>query len=259
MKNQIKLINNVSSDVLDATRKSKIFFLDLNILESNPMNKIYEDQDTIDDLEELEESIKEIGLQQPITVTKSDNNYVLLSGHRRIKALKKLFNSNDEIKYNGIVLQRNNVPAIIQYEYTTKEEQFKALVASNCYRRLSKETNKKIIAEAVKIYNIQLTNGKVVSGRTRDNIAKLANVSGRSIQRYVDIGQKGKLVKMKEGSQEEDLYQTIKNKLDRIKKYFTSIDTSNIKDLSNLKSAAISTIYVMVQKLDIDPKELWIK
>ena len=232
MERQISLINNEDFDSLDKSKKSKIYFLALQDLKSNPLNRIYEDQDTKEDLDELIESIRETGLQQPLTVSKSDSGYVLLSGHRRMKALTQLFEQGSEVRYNGLVLAEDNVPVIIQYVYRTKEEQFKALVASNCYRHLSKDANMKLIAEAVKIYNKQLSKGETHPGRTRDNIAKIANVSGRSVQRYVDVGKKGEPVKMKKEKKEASSSDQILKKLESIIKTVSSI---NLKDYQNLE------------------------
>lgn len=236
MERQISLINNEDFDSLDKSKKSKIYFLALQDLKSNPLNRIYEDQDTKEDLDELIKSIRETGLQQPLTVSKSDSGYVLLSGHRRMKALTHLFENRIEVKYNGLILAEDNVPVIIQYVYRTKEEQFKALVASNCYRHLSKETNRKLIAEAVKIYNKLLSKGETDPGRTRDNIAKIANVSGRSVQRYVDIGKKGEPVKMKKEKIEAPSSDQIMKKLDSIIKTVSLID---LKDYPNLEKKLI--------------------
>ncbi len=224
MDRQISLINNEEFDSLDKVKKSKIYFLCLQDLKSNPLNQIYEEQDTEEDLEELVISIRENGLQNPLTVSKSNTGYVLLSGHRRLKALSKLFGEKKEVKYNGIVLGEDNIPVIIQYVYKTQEEQFRALVASNCYRHLSKETNKRLIAEAVKIYNRMLSKGELDPGRTRDNIARLANVSGRSVQRYVDIGKKGSKVKMKTEAKEQSSADQLLKKLDSFSKVVSSID-----------------------------------
>ena len=232
MESQISLINNEEFDSLDKAKKSKIYFLCLQDLKTNPLNQIYEEEDTQEDLEELILSIRESGLQQPLTVSKSDSGYVLLSGHRRMKALTHLFDEGIEVRYNGLILAEDNVPVIIQYVCKTKEEQFRALVASNCYRHLSKETNKKLIAEAVKIYNKQLSSGNTDPGRTRDSIAKIANVSGRSVQRYVDIGKKGKPVKMKEEKKETlSSFNQIMKKLDSIIRTISSIELGDYGNL----------------------------
>ena len=267
MEKQISLINNEDFDSLDKSKKSKIYFLALQDLKSNPLNRIYEDRDTKEDLDELIDSIKEAGLQQPLIVSKSDSGYVVLSGHRRMKALTRLFDEGIEVSYNGLVLAEDNVPVIIQYVYKTKEEQFKALVASNCYRHLSKETNRKLIAEAVKIYNKQLSEGNTDPGRTRDNIARIANVSGRSVQRYVDIGKKGEPVRMKGQEKEtntpeknalQDDRKKLIKKMSSLENRFTDLETSDFSqdDLEDFKTAAIPLINVIMQWLDIDAGEL---
>ncbi len=236
MERQLSLINNEDFDSMDKAKKSKIYFLCLQDLKSNPLNQIYEEQDTEEDLEELIISIRENGLQNPMTVSKSNTGYVLLSGHRRMKALSKLFAEEEEVKYNGIVLGEDNIPVIIQYVYKTQEEQFRALVASNCYRHLSKETNKKLIAEAVKIYNRMLSEGEIDPGRTRDNIAKIANVSGRSVQRYVEIGKKGTKVKMKTEAEKQSSTDRLLKKLDSFSKTVSAI---NLATYGNLEEKRI--------------------
>ncbi len=264
---QLKLINTESFDSIEKARKSKVCFLPLTDLSTNPQNWIYEDLDTKEDLDELIESIQKTGLQQPLIVTRSDTGHVLLSGHRRLKALKQLFSEGIEVRYNDLIVTEEHIPVIIQHVYRTKEEQFKALVASNCYRHLSKEANKKLIAEAVKIYNRQLMEGNTDPGRTRDNIAKIANVSGRSVQRYVDIGKKGEPVKMKDQENkvcipDENVLETDRKKLIKklvsLENRFTDLETGNYsqEDLQDIKVAAIPLINIIMQRLDIDAGEL---
>lgn len=260
---QISLLNTEPFDSVDKARKSKVCFLPLAELSSNPLNWIYEDLDTKEELDELIRSIKETGLQQPLIASRSETGgYVLLSGHRRLKAMKQLFEKGTEVRYNDLIVTDEHIPVIIQQVYKTKEEQFRALVASNCYRHLSKETNMKLISEAVKIYNNQLSSGKNESGRTRDNIARIANVSGRSVQRYVDFGKKGEPVKMKDSVKNETVQQAERKKLMKrlasMENYFTGMDTSNYNqdDLQKMKAEAIPLINVIMQRLDIDVGEL---
>ncbi len=265
---QISLLNTESYDTIDRARKSKIYFLALQDLSTNPLNWIYEDLDTKEDLDELIESIKDTGLQQPLIASRSDNGgHILLSGHRRLKALKQLFSHGIEVRYNDLTITEDCIPVIVQYVYRTKEDQFKALVASNCYRHIGKETNKKLIEEAVKIYNKQLSSGKMESGRTRDNIARIANVSGRSVQRYVDIGRKGEPAKMKDSREEpqtdektmrQDERKKLLKKLTSLENCFTDLDTGiySQDDLQEMKTEAIPLINIIMQRLDIDVSEL---
>jgi len=62
---------------------------DVNILDiTSPKNQL---RSTMNDLEELAESIKKIGLLQPIIVrTNSSNNFEIVAGNRRFSACKKL-------------------------------------------------------------------------------------------------------------------------------------------------------------------------
>ena len=100
---QISLLNTESYDTIDRARKSKVCFLPLTDLSTNPLNWIYEDLDTKEDLDELITSIREAGLQQPLIASSSKTGgHVLLSGHRRLKALQQLFSEGEEVRYNGL-------------------------------------------------------------------------------------------------------------------------------------------------------------
>ena len=265
---QISLLNTESYDTIDRARKSKVCFLPLTDLSTNPLNWIYEDLDTKEDLDELITSIREAGLQQPLIASSSKTGgHVLLSGHRRLKALQQLFSEGEEVRYNGLSVTEEKIPVIVQYVYKTKEEQFRALVASNCYRHISKETNRKLIEEAVKIYNKELSSGKMESGRTRDNIARIANVSGRSVQRYVDIGKKGEPARMKDSEKEDPFSEETVRQIERkkllkklasLENSFTDLDPGffSQEDLQEMKAEAIPLINIILQRLDIDASEL---
>lgn len=47
-------------------------------------------RDEVGDVTELADSIRSVGLLQPLAVTKADDGYVVVAGHRRLAALKKL-------------------------------------------------------------------------------------------------------------------------------------------------------------------------
>ena len=76
---QISLLNTESFDSVEKTRKSKVCFLPLADLGSNPLNWIYEDLDTEEELDELIGSIKETGLQQPLIASRSETGGYVLS------------------------------------------------------------------------------------------------------------------------------------------------------------------------------------
>jgi len=181
----INLQNNIDpNSVLDA-KKDKIYYYPLNSLKPNPLNYIYEQEDSLEEMEELKESIIKNGLQQPITVTRSGDSLIVMSGHRRCKALNKIFKEQDTVKFNGKDINVDTVPLIIQAEYKTEEEQFNCLVASNKYRTIKPATTAKIIEKAKSYYETQVSEGIKEKGRTRDKIAKIAGVSGRTVERYL--------------------------------------------------------------------------
>ena len=61
---------------------------------------------------------------------------------------------------------------------------------------------------------------------------------------------------MKEDGPRKSQTDKLKTKLTGIEKYFTNLDISEIDDLASLKQIAIPAINVMIQRLDIDLKEL---
>lgn len=63
------------------------------------------------DIEALKDSIKQVGLLQPISVYQKDDNYICLMGHRRLTAFLALYKENKE-KYHsipGIITNDSNI------------------------------------------------------------------------------------------------------------------------------------------------------
>ena len=83
----INLNNNVDPNSINDAKKDKIYYYPINSLTKNPLNAIYEADDTPEELLELKESILLNGLQQPITVSRSGDSLVVMSGHRRCKVM----------------------------------------------------------------------------------------------------------------------------------------------------------------------------
>lgn len=121
--------------------------------------------------EELLESIKTNGILEPIIIRLIDNDtYEILSGHRRVKALKEL----------GI----DNVPSIIKD--LNDDEATITMVDANLKREHILPSEKayayKMKLEAIKHQG--KTYGQVVH-KSRDDISD--NESGRQVQRYIRL------------------------------------------------------------------------
>ena len=121
--------------------------------------------------EELEESIKENGLLQPIIARSfSAGTYEIINGHRRVEVCREL----------GI----QTIPAIVRD--MTKDEAVIAMVDSNLQREHLLPSEKafayKMKLEALKHQG--KTYGQVVH-KSRDNISD--SESGRQVQRYIRL------------------------------------------------------------------------
>lgn len=233
----INLQNNIDPNSINDAKKDKIYYYPLNALRPNPLNYIYEEDDSADEMDELKESIIKNGLQQPITVTKSGDVLYVMSGHRRCKALYKIFKEQDTVKFNGKDINVDSVPLIIQADYKSEEEQFNCLVASNKYRTIKPTTTAKIIEKAKSYYDQQVNNGVKEKGRTRDKIAKIAGVSGRTVGRYL---------KQSKNSDAKKIINKI-NSATRSIKYlkiydYPNMDRLDIRDALDKLSNAIDTV-----------------
>lgn len=106
-------INQWKRDIFEQARK-EINEKEINVNQNNisiPMHKIKSFEENPfklsgkEDLEELAESIKDEGLLNPIILWKKDDNYIILSGHNRVEALKML--GYESLQSDMYVLKEN--------------------------------------------------------------------------------------------------------------------------------------------------------
>lgn len=111
--------------------------IDITLIKTNPFQPrlIFKN----DSLQELAESIKENGLIQPIVVRKKERGFELISGERRLRAVKQL--------------GYNEIPAIVKDKITDKESMLMALIENiqreditpieqaECYKKIMEENN----------------------------------------------------------------------------------------------------------------------
>ena len=77
--------------------------IDIDLLEDNP----YDQRKKVGDIESLAESIKERGLQNPISVVKVKDHFIIAHGHRRTYAFRHL--------------KRKKIPAFVRKESTSED------------------------------------------------------------------------------------------------------------------------------------------
>jgi ParB family chromosome partitioning protein len=97
-------ITSFEQNIIDSTPKNEIMEIPISEIRSNPYQpRIHFDDDA---LQELADSIKEIGVLEPIIVKKSIKGYELVAGERRTKA--------------SVLAGRQTIPAIIK-DFTDQE------------------------------------------------------------------------------------------------------------------------------------------
>lgn len=132
-----------------------------------------------DEIEELKASIEMFGLQQNLVVRESDSKYKLISGHRRLKALKELFDEGHE--------EFRTIPCKIESEIDDAKTELQLIFANSTSRELSdyEKTHQAIrIKELLKDLK---TNGVKIPGKMRNLVAEVLNVSPTQVGRMESI------------------------------------------------------------------------
>ena len=128
---------NVDMNAVDESAKNPVNEISVNIIKVNP----FQPREDFDEakLKELAESIKQNGLIQPITVRKSGEGYVLISGERRLRAVKL-------IGYEKVAAYVFDKPAETDEKLlelalieNIQREDLNAMELSDSYRKLSQE------------------------------------------------------------------------------------------------------------------------
>lgn len=132
-----------------------------------------------DEIEELKASIEMFGLQQNLVVRESDSKYKIISGHRRLKALKELFSEGHE--------EFRTIPCKIESEIDDAKTELQLIFANSTSRELSdyEKTHQAIrIKELLKDLK---TNGVKIPGKMRNLVAEVLNISPTQIGRMESI------------------------------------------------------------------------
>lgn len=194
-KNLEQNINNSNEEVVD-----KVIKVDINKIKKNKnnfYNEIYE-------LEALEESLKEVGQIEPIKITK---DYVVLSGHRRLEALKRI--GSEEVLANIVNESDDNVLFLIE---------------ANRYRiKTKEELNEEVLNLKEYFLNLE-KKGEKPKGRLRDLIAEKLGVSSSTVARTLN---QNKTILTEEEIIEKE-FKKIQNSIKKIEKYKLN---ENTKDL----------------------------
>ena len=162
------------------TATGEIVNIDLDRIEEDSRNFYSIDQS---ELEALAGNIELVGQLDPVVVrkcTENPNSYILLSGHRRCRALRLLRNEGKE--------QFKTVKAIVRD--TDSSPEFEELVLifanSNTRKMSSADLNKQTERVTELLYKLQ-EQGVVFPGRMRDHVADACRISKSKLARLQAI------------------------------------------------------------------------
>jgi len=168
----------------------------IRISENNPRKKFNESS-----IKELSETIKEFGLLQPILVRSEDEYYIVISGERRLRALRLLKQEKVPCLIKKVSKQQNLEISLIE---NIQREQLDAIEEAVVYKELIEQykltqeevslrvgKNRSTIANRVRLLNLPATiqalvaNGQLTEGQVRPLVsiksAALQEKLGREI------------------------------------------------------------------------------
>lgn len=156
----------------------KIEHIPLDRIQPSPNNNY-----SVEDVGELKASIEMYGLQQNLVVRiKDDGSYELISGHRRLKAMKELRcegNSDFEKAPCKIIKSTDDIQAELQ------------LILANSTTRILTDAEKTL--QAARLHELLQKlqeSGYQLTGRKREIVAQLMGVSSAQVQRMDSINKK---------------------------------------------------------------------
>ena len=166
-----------------AVNEFKVTYIPLEQLVSNPRNEGF----TMDDIEELKTSIREVGLEQNLVVVPDGAKFRILTGHRRYLALKALFDEGLE--------KFRTVPCIVKdlskidLPLSEDSKELYAIATTNLENRRCSDADKlKLMAMLSQVYDELKANGYDRLGKRRDFLADRLGISSAGVQilSYVD-------------------------------------------------------------------------
>ncbi len=196
-----KSIENQNERIVD-----KVVEVDINKIKVNPLNFYDENYD----LDNLCESIKQFGLIEPLQITK---DYILVSGHRRYNACKRIGMDKVVAKFiNG----ENDIEMKI--------------VEANRQRKKSKAEEEREVYVLKKYYDDLQKRGIRPKGRIRTLIAEATGMSVATVQRRLANDTNLKKPK-KEVSEFEKFQKQITSIVNKIEKEKLQFENPKIIDL----------------------------
>lgn len=144
-----------------------------------PIDKIIENENnnySIDDIDDLKDSIKTVGLKQNLDVMKlPDGYYKLLTGHRRFTALKELAQEDDKFKF--VPCSITDIDSVKLPVSEESKEKYLIHITNATQRNMTESDKYNQYNDLVKIYTEARENGYELGEKMRRLIAADMSVS----------------------------------------------------------------------------------
>ena len=174
---KLKLNSAITDDLKAAASDS--FIDSLKMLEVDQIipndNNFYE----MTEIEELAEDIERQGLMSVLVATEDNGEFHLISGHRRLAAVKLLINEGRR--------KSTTVPCYIKSAKSADETQLDLIMLNATQRKYSDSDTMREYEELERIFKAMEQAGKPVKGKIRNNIARVLNVSPSQIGKIDNI------------------------------------------------------------------------
>lgn len=177
MSRKFKIDSAIMADIQTANADSYIDnlkMLDIELIEPNEGN-FYE----LSEIETLAEDIERQGLMTALVVSENGGRYKLISGHRRLSAVKLLIESGRR--------KSSKVPCFIKGAKPNNETQLDLIMLNATQRKYSDADKMREYEELTRIFKELEAAGKPIKGRIRDRIADALNVSSAQVGKLDNI------------------------------------------------------------------------
>ena len=177
MSRKLQLDSAIAADIQTVNADSYIDSLkmiDIENIEPN-RNNFYENSE----IEALADDIERQGLMTALVVSEHNGKYELISGHRRLAAIKSLI--ADGRRRSG------KVPCFIKGAKPNTETELDLIMLNATQRKYSDADTMREYEELTRIFKELEAAGKPVKGRIRDKIADALNVSPAQVGKLDNI------------------------------------------------------------------------
>lgn len=177
MARKLQLDAAITKDMKSAASDS--FIDNIEMIE---VSDILENDDnfySLSDIELLADDIEREGLMHNLVVSKTDEGYLLKSGHRRLAAIKLLIKEKR--------LKGTKIPCYVSGEKTEAETKFDLIMLNATQRKYSDADVLREYEEIERTFKALEAEGKPLKGRIRDNIAAVLKVSPAQVGKIENI------------------------------------------------------------------------